>query len=148
MKSIYDTQTRAEVAARINALRPGTAPLWGKMNLYQMLKHCRLWEDLSLGRVTYRRGWQGRLFGRMALGRFLSDDRPLPKNTPTLPELIIREEGGDIASEKAGWIAKLESYGDKPGPGIMHPFFGRLSGEQVGWLAYKHADHHLRQFNG
>ena len=146
MKSIHDPRTRAEIIARINALKPETAALWGKMTAYQMVKHCRLWEEMSLGRKKYKRGFVGFVFGRMALGRFLSDERPLPKNTPTLPDLIIRDEG-DIAAEKAAWIEQLESYGDTPGPGMMHPFFGRLTGEQVGYLAYKHSDHHLRQFN-
>ena len=145
MKSINDPRVRAEVIARINALPPGTTPLWGKMTLYQVLKHCRLWEEMALGRTRYKRNFLGWIFGRMALGRFITDDRPLPRNSPTLPELIIRDDG-DIALEKAAWIARLESYGDQPGPGIMHPFFGRLTGEQVGYLAYKHADHHLRQF--
>jgi len=147
MKSIYDQHIRAGIIARVNALTPGTAPLWGKMNLYQMVKHCRLWEEMSLGRTTYKRNFLGRVFGRIALARLISDERPLAKNTPTIPELIIRDQG-DIAVEKAAWIALLESYGAKPGPEIMHPFFGPISGEQAGWLAYKHADHHLRQFNG
>ncbi|TDX02103.1 DUF1569 domain-containing protein [Dinghuibacter silviterrae] len=146
MKTIYDPQTCAGVIARIEALEPGTTPLWGKMTAYQMVKHCRLWEEMSLGRTTYPRAFIGRIVGRLALARVLSDDRPLDRNTPTLPALIIREEG-DIAQEKAAWIACLRSYGDKPGPGIVHPFFGRLTGEQVGAMAYKHADHHLRQFN-
>jgi len=29
----------------------------------------------------------------------------------------------------------------------MHPFFGKMTKEQVGYLAYKHTDHHLWQFN-
>ena len=145
MKSIYDPATRAEVIARIQALAADVTPRWGKMNAYQMVKHCRLWEELSLGRTRDKRTLMGRIFGRIALGRFLSDARPLPKNTPTLPSLVIRDQG-DISAEKTAWIKHLQSYGDRPGPGIVHPFFGRLSGEQVGVLSYKHADHHLRQF--
>lgn len=30
---------------------------------------------------------------------------------------------------------------------FMHPFFGKITREQIGYLAYKHDDHHLRQFN-
>jgi hypothetical protein len=146
MKSIYDPQIRAEVIARIKALKPEANHLWGKMNAYQMVKHCRLWEELSLGRATYKRVFSGRIFGRMALARFVSDDRPLPKNSPTIPALVIRDHG-DIEKEKADWIRMLESYGEKPGPPILHPFFGPISSEQAGYLSYKHADHHLRQFN-
>jgi len=30
---------------------------------------------------------------------------------------------------------------------LPYPFFGELSPEQAGQMAYKHIDHHLRQFN-
>jgi hypothetical protein len=32
-------------------------------------------------------------------------------------------------------------------PGLVHPFFGRMTPEQIGYMLYKHTDHHLRQFN-
>ena len=32
-------------------------------------------------------------------------------------------------------------------PDFIHPFAGKMNEEQNGWLPYKHADHHLRQFN-
>src|ERR1700744_1146653 len=115
MKTIYNPGTRSEIIARIDALSPGTPPLWGKMTAYQMVKHCRLWEEMSLGWTTYKRSFLGRIFGQMALRRFVSDDRPLPKNTPTLPSLIVVDEG-DIALEKAAWISHLEAYGDRLGP--------------------------------
>jgi hypothetical protein len=37
-------------------------------------------------------------------------------------------------------------YGKEP-EGFMHPFFEQLTAEQAGRKAYKHIDHHLRQFN-
>jgi hypothetical protein len=28
---------------------------WGKMNVYQMLKHCALWEDMTFGKIAVKR---------------------------------------------------------------------------------------------
>ena len=29
---------------------------------------------------------------------------------------------------------------------LQHKIMGRLTAEEVGWVTYKHLDHHLRQF--
>jgi hypothetical protein len=145
MKTIHDKVTREELIERITRLQQGTPPQWGKMNLYQMLKHCRLWEEMGLGDTVYKRVFMGRLFGRMALKRVLKGDAPLGRNSPTIPEFIITDTG-DIAAEKAKWIALIERYG-RARNGINHPFFGTVTPEQLGQMAYKHADHHLSQFN-
>jgi hypothetical protein len=39
MKTIFDKATRDELTARINMLTENSGPNWGKMNVYQMLKH-------------------------------------------------------------------------------------------------------------
>jgi hypothetical protein len=116
------------------------------MNVYQMVKHCRLWEELAMGKTRHKRAFVGRLFGRIALKKVLKDDAPLAHSTPTLPELRIKETG-DVSSEKAKWISLMNEYGSFKDPDLIHPFFGKLTQEQIGYLAYKHADHHLRQFN-
>jgi hypothetical protein len=147
MKTIYDPRIRAELITRINALPPDAPRLWGKMTAGQMLKHCRLWEEMAQGHIVCKRNFIGRLVGKMVLSRLVADDRPLARNTPTTPLLIVHGEE-DFAGEKAAWIARIQAYGNQESPGIVHPFFGRMTGEQIGILAYKHADHHLRQFNG
>jgi len=76
----------------------------------------------------------------------LKDDAPLTRNTPTLAELRIKENG-DVAAEKTRWIGLLGEYEHFTDPDFIHPFFGKITKEQIGYLAYKHADHHLRQFN-
>lgn len=141
MKTINNPGDRSAIIARIEALMPAHAPLWGKMTAPQMVRHCRLWEELALGQTVYPRAFIGYIFGRMAKSRVLTDDRPLPRNSPTLPALVVRSEV-DVEREKAAWIALLES----PHPSIMHPFFGPMTPEEVALMSYKHADHHLRQF--
>lgn len=146
MQSIFDEKTREELITRIESLTENSVAQWGKMNVYQMLKHCTLWEEMIQGRQQYKRMFAGRLFGKMALKAVLKDENPLQRNTPTLPQLRIRENGS-VAAQKAAWIARIKEYEHFSNPGVVHVFFGKMTREQIGYLAFKHTDHHLRQFN-
>jgi hypothetical protein len=148
MKTIFDKTTRDELIARINNLQESSLPQWGKMNVYQMLKHCTTYEDMMLGKTHYKRAFLGFLFGQMALKDFIKDESPLKRNMPTLTELTITGNHIDFEAERKRWIALIREYEHSSSPGIVHSFFGKLTKEQVGLLAYKHTDHHLRQFNG
>lgn len=145
MKSLLDKTTRDEVTARINTLNQNSTAQWGKMNVYQMLKHCAMWEEMLLGKRVYHQSFIGRLFGKMALRSMLKDE-PIKPNLPTVPSFKMSGDG-DVEAAKAEWIALVRQHDAQPNNGFVHPFFGRLTAEQAGQLAYKHIDHHLRQFN-
>jgi len=147
MKTVFDKATRDELITRINSLNENSTAQWGKMNIYQMLKHCTKWEEWIQSNRKNKRAFIGLLFGRMALKSVLKDESPLMRNSPTIPELIIKEHSGDIASEKKRWITLIEQYTHYSDAGFVHSFFGKMTKEQVGYMAYKHTDHHLRQFN-
>lgn len=146
MKSVLDATTREELIQRINTINENSKAQWGKMNAYQMLKHCSLWDEMVHNNKMGKRVFIGRLIGRMALKSVLKDETPLDKNSPTLSELIIKENG-DIAAEKAKWISLIRQYEKYSHHHFVQPFFGKMTREQIGRFAYKHTDHHLRQFN-
>ena len=145
MKTIFDKSTRDELISRINKLDESSPIQWGKMSVYQMLKHCTLWEEMSHGRKKYKRAFIGRLFGKVALKMLLKNEDPMSRNAPTIPELRVTGTG-DVAAEKRKWVALLEEYEHFSNADFVHPFFGKITKEQTGYLAYKHTDHHLRQF--
>jgi hypothetical protein len=147
MKTVFDKTTRNELIARINTLNENSTAQWGKMNIYQMLKHCTLWEEMLSGKIKCKRSFPGRLFGKMALKNFLKDEKPMMRNALTSPELKVKESKGSVSSERTKWIALIEENAHFSNPYFMHPFFGKMTKEQTGYLAYKHIDHHLRQFN-
>jgi hypothetical protein len=146
MKTIFDKITRDELIGRINTLTENSTAQWGKMTVYQMLKHCRLWEEMILGKTKYQRVFIGRLFGKIALKNVLKDESPMMRNAPTIPALKITEDGNFLA-EKNKWIDLIKQQADFSNPHFVHPFFGKMTKEQLGYFAYKHTDHHLRQFN-
>ena len=145
MKSVFDRATRDELIGRISSLDENSRAQWGKMSVYQMLRHCALWEQMLLGKKQYRQSFLGRLFGKMALEDMLRDE-PMKPNLPTVPSFKI-SGNGNIAAAKAEWMAHIAEHGLRNNSGFVHPFFGKLTAEQAGRLAYKHIDHHLRQFN-
>jgi len=147
MKTVLSATDRIELINRIKNLNDQSKPQWGKMNVQQMLKHCILCEDLYLGQLKVKRSFLGRIVGQLAIKNILKDDSPLAKNAPTNTAFKIIDIDGDVEVEKEKWIKLIEKYKDYSTPEFTHWFFGKMSKEQVGQFAYKHADHHLRQFN-
>ena len=55
METIFDKVTRDNLIGRINLLDENSKAQWGKMNIYQMLKHCTVYEEMMLGKNVYQR---------------------------------------------------------------------------------------------
>lgn len=148
MKTIFDKSAREELITRINTLQENSVPEWGRMNIYQMVKHCIVWEEWIQGvhKPKYRQEFIGLIFGKMALKNMIKDEKPFSRNVPTSNAFKVKEKHGDVESDKKKWITLLKGYENYSNPGFIHDFFGKMTEEQIGILAYKHTDHHLRQF--
>ena len=149
MKTIFDKATRDELINRINSLNENSKAQWGKMNVCQMTKHCLLWDEWVLGKsnLKYKQGFLGLIFGKIALKSNVKDDRPIQQNMPAGKDFIIKNRNGDIESQKSIWKQRIADYEHFSNPDFIHDFFGKMTVEQIGIFAYKHSDHHLRQFN-
>ncbi len=147
MKTIFDKTTRDELITRARTLNVASKAQWGKMSVDQMIKHCILVDKMYLGDKVYKRMFLGYLLGQPILKVILKDEEPMRRNARTSPDFIVTETGANVEIEKAKWIKVIEQYNDYNNPEFTHWFFGKMTKEQVGYLAYKHTDHHLRQFN-
>ncbi len=148
LKTLFDLSARKELIQRIHLLSEKSTPLWGKMNVYQMTKHNTYWNSWVLGKgdFVYKQEFLGKIFGKMALKNTTKDDKPIGKNLPTGIAFTVKETEGDVNEQKELWanlIADFEYFSNKE---FIHDFFGKMSKEQIGIFAYKHSDHHLRQF--
>jgi hypothetical protein len=146
MKTIFEKSTTDELLRRINMLNENSKAQWGKMSVYQMLKHCTLWEEMISGDKKCKRMFLGRIFGRAVLKSILKDEKLMRRNASTVPGFSITGDG-DVLSEKNKWIAMVKEHDHFSNANFVHPFFGKMTKEEIGCLAYKHIDHHLRQFN-
>lgn len=145
MLTVLDNDTRAGLIERIRKLSGNSVPLWGKMTVYQMLEHCVLADRSYLGKSRHQRSLTGRILGKGALRQLLKDEKPMPRNAKTGNAFLVKESNGDVEAAKQQWISLLEEYGNFHGDST-HWFFGKMTNEEVGQFAYKHTDHHLRQF--
>lgn len=145
MKTLQDASTRSELIGRISLLNENSKAQWGKMNVCQMVQHCILSDEMYIGMKTYKRIFLGKLIGQMVLKKLLKDERPLTQNARTLAGFLPTAVG-HLSEEKEKWISLIREYDHLPDTGIIHWFFGRMTAEEVGCFAYKHTDHHLRQF--
>jgi hypothetical protein len=117
------------------------------MSVPQMVKHCTLWEEMLLSKIKVKRVFIGRLIGKLLLKSEVKDDRRMVQNTPTVSELKVKDNNIDLEVEKKKWIALIEESIHASTADFVHPFFGKMTKEQIGIHHYKHIDHHLRQFN-
>ena len=148
MKTIFDNAIREELIQRIRLVDKDAKPEWGKMNVYQMVKHNTYWNGWVTGidKHIYKQEILGKIFGKFALNKMIKDEKPFDKNIPTSDQFKIKEFNGNIDAEKNKWIELVNEYEHFDNPNFIHDFFGRMTVEQIGILAYKHTDHHLRQF--
>jgi hypothetical protein len=96
---------------------------------------------------VYKQAFIGRVFGKIALKGLLKDETPMKRNMITIAGFKIKETAGDIKVQKDKWGALIREYEYFSNPGFVHTFFGKMTNEEIGFLVYKHTDHHLRQFN-
>jgi len=67
---------------------------------------------------------------------------------PAVEELKVTESiNGEFNEEKREWISLINEYPQLSNRNYQLPFIGKVKKEQAGYVAFKHSDHHLRQFN-
>ena len=146
MNHLFEVETASRIIARLNQLQPTSTPLWGKMNVSQMLAHCQAPMQVYFGDLKLRRGLIGILFGKMAK-KSLFTDKPWKKGLPTAKEFVVAD-ARDFEMERSTLIGLIQRFNNE-GPGLPdspHPFFGKMTANEWAMLGYKHMDHHLRQF--
>ncbi|MGA9638796.1 DUF1569 domain-containing protein [Flavobacterium sp.] len=149
MKTIFDKSTRDELIQRINSLTEENKPVWGKMNVYQMSKHCTNWNEWVLGKndIVYKQDFLGKIFGKMALRSNTKDDKPIGKNMPAGKAFTVKVTVDNLPSLKLMWTEQINLYQNFSNDEFIHDFFGKMTKDEIGIFTYKHNDHHLRQFN-
>jgi hypothetical protein len=149
MKNLFEPGTSNEIRERVVHLGPDSERRWGKMNVAQMLAHCSAWMEMAVGLNSPPRSLVGRLFGRAAKSTVLNGES-IRRNMPSEKSLIVSDER-DFARERQRlleWTGRFADGGPEKCTKHPHCFFGKMTPMEWAILAYKHMDHHLRQFGG
>lgn len=147
MKSLFDKENFDEINRRLNTLTPSSPRQWGKMDVAQMLAHCKAAFRVPLSEQPMKRSMLGLLVGWMIKQKLYNDD-PWKKNLPTAPEFRITDQK-DFEKERTELAMLINTFYQR-GKGNVgkypHPMFGSFTQDQWGQAMYKHLDHHFRQF--
>ena len=148
MKTLFALPVVDEVKSRLRDVRPDSSAQWGKMNAAQAVAHLANSLQMAVGDLRPPRVFIGRIFGPLVRRLALGNDRPMERNAPTAPALLITDER-NLDAERERLYALIDRFhAGGPTRCTTHPhaFFGTLTPEQWAELMYKHLDHHLRQF--
>jgi hypothetical protein len=147
---LFDPVALSDVLRRVRALSPERRPRWGSMTAHEMVCHlCDAFRMPVASRPLPRRGnvLHRTLFKWIAF----RTPMPWPKGAPTLRELN-QAKGGTPPADFAQDVAHLEALIERfiaLEPDVdrsFHPLFGRMTRRDWAVWAYRHTDHHLRQF--
>jgi hypothetical protein len=147
MNSIFDKTTNEKFISRINLLNEDSKPLWGKMNVGQMLSHCQAPIDLALGNLEIKSNFVMRILGKLFKSKIINAAK-FKKNSITITE-FSRNESCNFEENKLALIQKISIFGKLGDAAIKnskHPIFGNLKVEEWDKLQSMHLDHHLKQF--
>lgn len=151
MKSLAQPDTRAEIIARVHAVRPDSVRKFGVMTASEMIRHCTICLEAALG--MHQVSPAETFFMRHVVKYIaLYSPGPWPPGFKTRPEMDARRNGnrpGEFGSEVATLVQRVEEFGTRSsaGPWARHPMFGAMNESEWKRWAYRHTDHHLKQFS-
>lgn len=150
MKTVADALVRGALVERLHALHPDSRRRWGTLTPHEML--CHLGDAMAMVlRTRPRRQPVPPRHRRLVKALGLWSPIPWPHGWATNPMHNPRVDGTqpsvfvqDLDRAIAGLEAIAAAAPDTLEP--VHGFFGTMSVRDWQRWAYRHADHHLRQF--
>jgi Protein of unknown function (DUF1569) len=149
MSSIEKPEALAQLIGRLENLRPDTPRRWGKMSAGEMLCHLSDVSASVLGRAGSPPGKPPR---RLLKWIALYSPFPWPKGKVKTPRRTDPQiEGtrpGDFEPDRQRAVEGLKALASTPAAGLPgdHFLFGAMSPSDWRRWAWRHTDHHLRQF--
>jgi hypothetical protein len=144
-RNLFDPAVKQDIIARINKLTSQSQPVWGKMNVAQMLAHLQMPIGVAIGSHKLKRTLFGRIVGPLAKP-ILYNNKPFKRNLPTDKSFIMHTSQKEFETEKQKLLHMLNSFSETTMVNEPHPFFGKLTKDQWSIGSWKHLDHHLQQF--
>lgn len=148
LPNIFTKDVSDKVIERINKLKPTSQPVWGKMNVSQMLAHCNVPYEMVYESKHPRPNFLMRFILKNFIKKIVTGEKPYKRSSPTAPAFIMKETK-DFEAEKnrlISYITKTQQLGESYFDNKESNSFGRLNKTEWNNMFYKHLDHHLTQF--
>jgi len=142
--TLLNDADRAAIIARLRRVTPDRAARWGTFNAPRMLCHVTDQLRVATGIIIGRH--RDTLFRRTVLKWVViwSSRQPRPGKEESVPEMLSSSPT-TWDRDMAMCIRLIKEIGLGKANG-RHPAYGQLNANEWGRLAWKHLDHHLRQF--
>lgn len=149
LPNIFSSEVADKIIQRINTLSPESQPVWGKMNVAQMLAHCNVtYEMIYESEKHPAPGAFAKVMLKLFVKEIVVNENQYKKSSRTAPAFLITEPKV-FETEKARLIAylrKTQELGESFFDGKESHSFGKLSKTEWNNMFYKHLNHHLSQF--
>jgi hypothetical protein len=147
MPQVSDPAVLGQLEARLEALRPDSARRWGQLSPAEVLCHLADATASVLGRPGGAPG-PPRWFRKWVA---LRSPMPWPQGAPTPAHVNPRASGTrptDFELDRRRALEGLRAVAAAPAEALpaAHALFGAMSADDWRHWAYRHTDHHLRQF--
>ncbi len=151
LRNVYTGGDRVAVLDRLMLLESSDPARWGVMNAHEMVCHLSDAFSWALGRRPTNDTIDMPLPGVVLRWIALRLPLPWPKGTPTLPAADQKREGTppeDFQADRQRLVGLIEEFSADPSAigAETHPIMGKLTEGDWGRWAFRHCDHHLRQF--
>jgi hypothetical protein len=148
MKNSFNQNDTAEFISRIDKLSPTTKPIWGKMDVANMLAHCNVAYEMEYDNIHPKPKGLKKLMLKIFVKNSVVSPKPNKKNGPTGSEFIIKDIRKFDTEKKrlVEYINKTQQLGEIYFDGRESHSFGILTKQEWNNMFSKHLDHHLTQF--
>lgn len=151
MGTIANERTLEQLVSRLQQLEPTSERNWGTMSAGEMLCHLGDAGDSVLGRRIPPGAVPPNPLPRPMVWLLLYSPIPFPKGVETRPGVNPKKEGtrpAEFAQDRARVVEGLQALAVSPAEKLSptHFRFGKMSRNAWHHWAFKHVDHHLRQF--
>jgi len=128
-----------------------TKPIWGRMDMQQMIEHLWLALKMSTGKIKLEIVTPADKIEKVKLIALLSN-RPLPKGfqnvalpvEPIAYQFLSKTQAIEVLFSELDELIML--YEEDPNFTTLHNLFGPLNLNEWLWFHYKHFMHHLSRF--
>jgi len=148
MKTLLNVRERDEVLDRLCRVRPDARPKWGSMSAHQMICHL---SDALRSALNEKYISPSTTFFKRTIMKPLAlwVPVPWPHGFKTRPEMD-QQQGGtkpmNFASDLEELRVLFRRFCAQEAEFAPHAMFGQMSKGERMRHAYRHFDHHLRQF--
>lgn len=139
-----------ELIEHLRSIVPTTEPLFGKMNVHQMIEHLAYAFRQASGLIPLPAANNEEITGKMYA--FLISDKPFRENTPNryLPDVPLPAVHASISDSLLDLQQAIDvffsCFHNRPEKTVFNPFFGQLNFDDSVQLLFKHTRHHLKQY--